>query len=133
MESYLIRFLTYMFAVWWGMLIERDSYTDHMNFRCSLKNYHVTHPPPYSPEPEPLPKPEPLSEPVIARYQARIKAQAMRAYQHRHPRSASNTCQYAYDGVCDVPTGYCPDGTDDYDCGVYESEHYDCGAPIRIE
>ena len=51
MESYFVRFLTYMFAVWWGMLIERDSYTDHMKSLCSMKNYHVTHPSPYSPEP----------------------------------------------------------------------------------
>jgi len=54
MESYFVRFLTYMFAVWWGMLIERDSYTDHMKSLCSRKNYHVTHPLPYSPEPEPV-------------------------------------------------------------------------------
>ena len=58
MESYFVRFLTYMFAVWWGMLIERDSYTDHMKSLCSRKNYHVTHPLPYSPEPAPELEPE---------------------------------------------------------------------------
>ena len=61
MESYFVRFLTYMFAVWWGMLIERDSYTDHTKSLCSVKNYHVTHPHPYSPEPDPLSEPEPVN------------------------------------------------------------------------
>lgn len=53
-----------MFAVWWGMLIERDSYTDHMKSLCSLKNYHFSHPPPYSP----APTAEPVPEPVNVRY-----------------------------------------------------------------
>lgn len=53
-----------MFAVWWGMLIERDSYTDHKKSLCSLKNYHFSHPPPYSP----APTAEPVPEPVNVRY-----------------------------------------------------------------
>jgi len=31
--------------------------------------------------------------------------------------SGSNSCQYAYDGICDEWAGFCPAGTDTYDCG----------------
>jgi hypothetical protein len=33
--------------------------------------------------------------------------------------TGGGTCAYTYDGVCDEPegTGYCPEGTDSYDCG----------------
>ena len=31
--------------------------------------------------------------------------------------SGPNSCQYAYDGICDEWAGFCPAGTDTYDCG----------------
>ena len=95
MESYFIRFLTYMFAVWWGMLIERDSYTDHMKSLCSRKNYHVTHPLPYSPEPEPELEPEP----VIARYQVQRKSQILSDFD---PRDSPKAGVLARGEVIDV-------------------------------
>lgn len=105
MESYFVRFLTYMFAVWWGMLIERDSYTDHMKSLCSMKNYHVTHPLPYSPAPEPLSEPDPLSdpvpEPVIARYLAQRKTQIRSAHRDDH-QVRENTGVLARGEVIDV-------------------------------